>query len=74
MPVSEGAQSGCYEAFEGYMGVSYEESWYGFDGLLPTEQSWATGDREVVCFVEPYDANTSVSEGSARGQGRTLGE
>lgn len=72
--VSEAAQNGCYDAFEAYMGVSYEESWYGFDGLLPTEESWAMGDQEVVCFVEPYDENISVSVGTAQGQGRTLGQ
>ena len=70
--VSDAAQTGCYDAFEAYMGISYEESWYGFDGLLPTDQSWEMGDREVVCFVEPYDPNISVSVGSAKGQGRTL--
>lgn len=72
--VSDAAQTGCYDAFEGYMGISYEESWYGFDGLLPTDQSWAAGDREVVCFVAPYDPDITESVGSAQGQGRTLGE
>ena len=72
--VSDAAQTGCYDAFEGYMGISYEESWYGFDGLLPTDQSWAAGDREVVCFVAPYDPDITESVGSAQGQGRTLDE
>ena len=67
------SQEGCYDAFEGYMGISYEESWYGFDGLLPTGRSWAQGDREVVCFVMPYDEGISQSVGTARGQARTLG-
>ena len=71
--VSLASREGCYDAFEGYMGVSYEESWYGFDGLLPTAESWKQGDREVVCFVLPYEEGISESLGSARGQARTLG-
>lgn len=67
------SQEGCYDAFEGYMGVSYEDSWYGFDGLLPTGRSWVQGDREIVCFVMPYDEGVSQSVGTARGQARTLG-
>lgn len=71
--VSLASQDGCYDVFEGYMGISYEESWYGFDGLLPSSQSWNQGDREVVCFVMPFEEGISESVGSARGQARTLG-
>ena len=72
--VQSQAADGCLAEFEPYAGISYEESWYEFDGLLPTEGSWAQGDREVVCFLEPYDENISVSVGSAKGQARRLNE
>ncbi len=66
------AEDGCFGAFEAYTGISYAESWYGFDGLLPTAQTWADGDREVVCFLQPYDEGITDSVGSARGTARTL--
>ncbi len=55
------------------MGIGYDDSWYGFDGLLPSLQSWGQGDREVVCFVMPFEEGISESVGTARGQARTLG-
>ncbi len=66
------AESGCFDAFEAYAGVIYADSWYGLDGLLPTAETWVDGDREVVCFLQPYDDTITESVGSARGTGRTL--
>lgn len=70
--VGDQAAEGCLAAFEPYAGISYEESWYDFDGLLPTAGSWAQGDREVVCFLFPYGDDITESVGSARGTARRL--
>ena len=72
--VNQLAAEGCDEAFDPYAGISYEESWYDYDGLLPTAGSWSSGDREVVCFLFPYDPAVTESVGSAQGQGRRLDE
>lgn len=61
------ALDGCYEAFEPYVGVAYEESVYEFTWLEPTVESWeGRGDRTVNCLV--YEAAASV--GSAQGSSR----
>lgn len=70
--VGTAGEEGCLAAFEPYMGATYEESWYGLDWLQPSEDSWAGGDREVVCVVFPYDDAIDQSVGSAQGQGRLL--
>ncbi|MDH4279326.1 MAG: septum formation family protein [Acidimicrobiia bacterium] len=56
LTVGELADDGCYAAFEPWVGMSYEESVYGFSSLTPTEGSWnGVDDREVLCFVGNYD-------------------
>lgn len=70
--VSSAGEEGCLAAFESYMGISYEESWYELDWLQPSTGSWDGGDREIVCVVFPYDEAISESVGSAQGTGRLL--
>lgn len=51
------AHIGCVEGFEGYVGETYDESPLEIQTLTPTEESWAAGDREVICTAyEPADA------------------
>ncbi len=71
--ISAAGQEGCLAAFDAYMGISYEESWYELDWLQPSVGSWSGGDREVVCVVFPYDDAIAQSTGSAQGTGRLLG-
>lgn len=70
--ITEAAQDGCLAAFEPYMGVEYEVSWYELDWLQPSVGSWSSGDREVVCVVFPYEEGITQSVGSAQGSGRLL--
>jgi hypothetical protein len=49
------ADEDCLGAFEDYVGVPYEESTLLFANLVPTEASWADGDREIVCFLFAED-------------------
>lgn len=55
----------CYDEFEAYVGAPYEESALEFDPyLFPTAQTWAAGDREIVCAV--YNPDLSPLTGSTR--------
>ena len=57
----------CYDNFSDYVGIAYEESLYDIGWLFPTEESWAVGDREVICFA--YDINLEKITGSVNGIG-----
>ncbi len=55
----------CLPEFEAFVGRSYRSSTLDFDPYFtPTEQSWAAGDREVVCAL--YDSALEPIEGSMR--------
>lgn len=60
----------CKPRFESYLGMPYEES-QRFDlfTLYPTADSWAGGDREVLCLVYTMDGSTVTGtfEGAERG-------
>lgn len=63
----EQAFEGCYDRFEGFVGVPYEESELYIETLEPTEGSWTQlDDREIVCLLVlrdrgmfSYDAQNS---------------
>jgi hypothetical protein len=42
----------CDAAFEEYVGIDFDESRYGYVYYTPSEETWAGGDRAVVCVVE----------------------
>ncbi len=58
----------CFESFESYVGAAYEESELDFNYYVPTEDSWAAGDRVVTCVLLDYDGEqlTEPLEGSGR--------
>ncbi len=43
----------CYETFEAYVGTSPEETTLDYTAMSPTKQTWAKGDREIVCIAVP---------------------
>ncbi|WP_062389535.1 septum formation family protein [Demequina iriomotensis] len=49
--VAETAEQACYEAYEGFVGIAYEDSVYYFSALYPTEDSWQLGDRQIACVI-----------------------
>lgn len=51
--------SQCMPQFETYLGVPYEQS-RRFDmfTLYPTQDSWAAGDREILCLIHTMDGST----------------
>jgi hypothetical protein len=50
--VGEQADAGCIAAFQGFVGLAYEQSALDYTWLVPTLASWdERDDREVLCFV-----------------------
>lgn len=66
--VESSASQICYDNFSDYVGISYEESVYDIGWLFPTEESWAIGDREVICFA--YDLDLQKISGTVNGSGQ----
>lgn len=47
----------CAGAFESYVGISAEESQYEMNWLVPTEETWADGNRDGICLVVSADGS-----------------
>ena len=61
------ADEACYDAYEPFTGIAYEESDYDFTYLVPTAESWAEGDRAVSCaIIDPAGPVTGSLEGVGR--------
>ncbi|OLT46452.1 septum formation family protein [Cellulosimicrobium sp. CUA-896] len=61
------AEEFCFEAFESYVGLPYEESELYAWWFSPTEDNWTWGDHSVQCIVEPLRGTvTGTLEGAAR--------
>jgi hypothetical protein len=58
----------CYPEFEAYVGESYDASAYDFSWYFPTEDSWAIGGTNIICFA--YNTDLSNITGSVEGTGR----
>lgn len=57
----------CLAAFKKYVGVDYESSSLEMTMVLPSDESWARGDRDIACMVMAGDGSqlTGSVEGSA---------
>lgn len=55
----------CLGRFEAYVGLDYDSSMYYISALVPTDSSWAQGDRTLMCFI--HNDGESTVTGSARG-------
>lgn len=62
------AEEECLPRFEEFIGFDYFESELDFSAFWPSEESWETGDREVICFAYELDFSkiTGTLEGAAR--------
>ncbi|HEX8581586.1 MAG TPA: septum formation family protein [Acidimicrobiales bacterium] len=64
--VSSEAEERCLSAFEGYVGIPYAESIYGYFSIKPSEESWnEADDHEVLCVLTSLDE--SELTGSKKG-------
>lgn len=66
--IQEAAFAGCEAAYPAYVGASYNDSTLNYYFVGPTEQTWASGDREVSCLL--FDPATELTTGSLAGSGR----
>lgn len=65
--VDDQAVSECTSAFSGFVGIDYETSTLDFSYYYPTEDSWGSGDREILCLVvDPNGKTTGTLEGAAK--------
>ena len=56
----------CDAAFQSYVGIALDNSRYNYVYYVPTDSSWAGGDRVVMCAIEDRrDLEESV-EGTER--------
>ena len=49
--VSSAAEEFCVDAFKPFVGIAQSESTLDVNYLGPTKDSWANGDREVICLA-----------------------
>lgn len=45
------ADQGCADAFPDFVGLSYDDSQLKISYYFPTSDSWANGDREILCTI-----------------------
>jgi hypothetical protein len=66
--MNDAAQDLCVAEFEAYVGLSYQESALDVFPITPTEGSWDSGDREIICAL--YNLDLSKLTGSMQGAAR----
>ena len=65
---TQSAAERCIAEFEGFVGLSYQESDLDIFPITPTQESWGDGDRVVFCAL--YALDLSKLTGSMRGANR----
>ncbi len=61
------ADADCQTAFNDFAGINYDQSALDFSYYYPTEGSWGSGDREILCLIYEFDVKTTGSlSGAAR--------
>lgn len=65
------ADEACQPPFEEFVGTDYESSIWYITSVTPSAETWADGDREIICTLDQQDADgeaievTGTAEGSA---------
>ena len=65
----EYGNTACQAPFQAYVGIEYEASIWFITSVFPSEETWAAGDREIVCTLNQHDADSEpiAVTGSAEG-------
>ncbi len=58
--ILEAGDAICEENFTTYVGTEYWESSLDFIYLYPIENSWLTGDREILCMIVSEESVTGT--------------
>lgn len=65
--LSRRTEAFCVEVFPDYVGIAYEESVLELTYLIPTDATWADGDREGTCIIsDPLGLLTASMRGAGR--------
>lgn len=67
-PIQTAAEELCVAEFEGYVGLTYEESEWLITTINPSAETWDQGDRVTICALH-NEAKTEVT-GSAKGSAK----
>lgn len=62
------AEGECVRLFADYVGIAFNASVLNMIPVVPTELSWAKGDREIACVVLEIDGSRRT--GSVKGTGQ----
>jgi len=67
--ILEYADTNCQPPFEEYVGIDYQTSIWFIASVSPSAETWAEGDREIICTLDQQDQDGVAIEvtGSARG-------
>lgn len=57
--VKDQASTGCATDFPAFIGISYDDSALSISYYFPTKDSWANGDRQILCTVYDPAAKTT---------------
>ena len=72
--VKSAAVEACLDSFERFAGIDYDDSQrLDFAWYYPTEGSWSTGDRDVLCLlmqIDPETGQTVPTTGTLRDFGQ----
>ena len=49
--ISEQGDEFCLSQFRPFVGVDFDYSVLGITTLVPTKESWASGDKELTCLI-----------------------
>lgn len=49
--IEQEADLACYEAFESYVGLAWEDSSLYYSFVYPSSRSWDDGDRQIACLL-----------------------
>ena len=62
----DAADAFCYPEFTKYVGLQWARSELLYWPIAPSEESWAEGDRRILCVVESDQPVTGSLEGADR--------
>ena len=63
--IDAAASETCTAEFEKFVGITYDESTLDWFHITPSAETWADGDREIVCSVYGEDKLTGSMKGAA---------
>jgi len=67
--IVEFADTECQAGFEAFVDLDYQSSIWYITSVTPSEETWAQGDREIVCTLNQQDEAGEAIEVSGSAEG-----